>query len=230
MSDLNLHPGLPPWADTIEPVARRSLHDQLVGRLRDMIIEGQLAPGLRIHEGQIGAALGVSRTPLREALKFLASEGLVDLVPGRGAIVNRLSGRDVRHMLDVLIALESLGGRLACRDGSDAGIAGIGRLHEEMLRLYADRNRLDYYKLNQAIHSGIAALGGNRYLAQSHQAIQGRLKRIRFIGNEGPDKWEGAVREHQEMIEALERRDADRLAATISLHLERTWDRVKDVI
>src|SRR6185437_10395415 len=99
----------------IVPLNRRSLHDELVERIRDMIIEGQLAPLSRIHEGQLGKALGVSRTPLREALKFLASEGLLELVPGRGAVVRKLTPKDVRDMLDVLGAIETLGGRLACR-------------------------------------------------------------------------------------------------------------------
>src|SRR3954463_11258924 len=139
----------------ISPIVRHSLHDELVGRIRDMIIEGQLEPGSRIHEGQLGQALGVSRTPLREALKFLASEGLIDLVPGRGANVRALTPRDVRNMLEVLIALETLGGRLACRDATDAQIADVRRMHDRMMEFYQRRKRLEYYKLNQAIHTAI---------------------------------------------------------------------------
>ncbi|GJD52752.1 HTH-type transcriptional repressor RspR [Methylobacterium crusticola] len=216
--------------DRVTPLNRRTLHDELVGRIRDMIIEGQLAPGGRIHEGQLGQALGVSRTPLREALKFLASEGLIDLVPGRGAVVRRLTAHDVRDMLDVLVALETTAGRLLCRRASDAEIAAVRTLHDEMMGFYADRNRLEYYKRNQAIHAAIAALSGNAFLAASHEGIQSRLRRIRFIGNEGPEKWAGAVAEHEEMIAALEARDADRLAAIIARHLERTWERVQGVI
>ena len=104
----------------IVPLNRKSLHDELVERIRDMIIEGQLAPASRIHEGQLGMALGVSRTPLREALKYLASEGLIELVAGRGAIVRKLTAKDVREMLDVLSALESLGAHLTCRHATPA--------------------------------------------------------------------------------------------------------------
>lgn len=215
---------------TIRPVVRHSLHNELVGRIRDMIIEGELGPGTRIHEGQLGSALGVSRTPLREALKFLASEGLIDLVPGRGAVVRQLTPQDVRDMLDVLAALETLAGRLACRNASADSIAGVRRIHERMMELYAERQRLEYYKLNQAIHTAIAALSGNGFLVSSHDAIQSRLKRIRFIGNEAPDNWAGAVQEHVEMIEALERRDEEALAEVLSRHLEQTWVRVQAVI
>ena len=141
------------------------------GRIRDMIIEGELASGTRIHEGQLGLALGVSRTPLREALKFLASEGLIDLVPGRGAVVRKLTPNDVRNMLDVLAALEMLAGRLACRTASDEAIADVRQTHDRMMALYAERQRLEYYKLNQSIHSAIAALSGNDFLVLSHEAI-----------------------------------------------------------
>jgi len=214
----------------IAPIVRHSLHDELVGRIRDMIIEGQLAPGSRIHEGQLGQALGVSRTPLRESLKFLASEGLIDLVPGRGAIVRALTPRDVRNMLEVLIALETLGGRLACRNATDAQIADVRKMHDRMMEFYNCRKRLEYYKLNQAIHTAIVTLSGNDFLAATHEAIQSRLKRIRFIGNEAPDSWGGAVQEHVEMIEALEQRDEDRLAEVVARHLEETWTRVRPIL
>ena len=209
---------------------RRSLHDELVERLRDMIIAGTLPPGARVHEGVIGAALGVSRTPLREALKFLASEGLIELQPGRGAVVRTLTRRDVEGMLDVLVVLEDLAARLACRQASPEAVAGLRAVHDAMMRHYAAGDRLEYYKLNQAIHTGLVALSGNDCLAETHASIQMRLKRIRFIGNEERSKWDGAVAEHVEMIEALEARDEARLAAVVRLHLQNTWERVRDVV
>jgi DNA-binding GntR family transcriptional regulator len=214
----------------ILPVVRHTLHDELVERIRDMIIEGQLEPGSRIHEGQLGQALGVSRTPLREALKFVASEGLIDLVPGRGGVVRRLTPHDVRNMLDVLIALETLAARQACRNATDTQIAEVRQLHDRMMSCYADRHRLEYYKLNQAIHLAIAALSGNDFLAAMHGSIQSRLKRIRFIGNETPENWSGAVLEHCEMVTALEKRDEAALTEVLSRHVEETWTRVRPVI
>src|SRR3954462_13724349 len=214
----------------ILPIVRHSLHDELVGRIRDMIIEGQLAPGSRIHEGQLGQALGVSRTPLREALKYLASEGLIDLVPGRGAVVRQLTAQDVRNMLEVLIALETLAGRLACWNATEAQIADVRKMHDRMMGFYASRKRLEYYKLNQAIHTAIVNLSGNDYLASTHEAIQSRLKRIRFIGNEAPENWSGAVQEHVEMIDALEKRDEDALTDVLTRHLEETWTRIRPIL
>ena len=222
--------GSAPPMDRTLPINRRSLHDEVVSRVRDMIIEGRLAPGQRVHEGQLGLSLGISRTPLREALKYLASEGLVDLIPGRGARVRRLEPQDVREMLDVLAALESLASRLVSVQASEEEIAGLRALHERMLGFYRARDRLEYYKCNQAVHSRIVSLSGNRFLAATHETIQSRLKRIRFIGNEGAAKWKGAVGEHEEMIVALERRDGEALAEIMARHLRKTWERVKDII
>src|SRR3977135_1680306 len=105
-----------------KPIVRHNLHDAIGSRVRDMIIEGTLSPGMRIHEGHLGQELGVSRTPLREALKYLASEGLLELSPGRGAVVRKFSPKDVQDSLQVLATLEGLAGALACEHASDEDI------------------------------------------------------------------------------------------------------------
>ncbi|APG94241.1 GntR family transcriptional regulator [Sinorhizobium americanum] len=212
------------------PIRRTALHDTLVSHLRDMIIEGDLPPGTRLHEGQLGEQLGVSRTPLREAIKYLASEGLVELVPSRGAVVKRFSAKDVKDMLTVLQSLEELAGRLACGTASDAGIAQVRALHDEMVARYKAGDRLQYYKLNQQIHTAIAQLSGNAALADMHAVLQTRLKRIRFIGHEGPEKWAAAVAEHEEMIAALEARDTEKLSEVLGRHLTKAWERVRDSV
>ncbi|BBK29499.1 DNA-binding GntR family transcriptional regulator [Stella humosa] len=212
------------------PIVRQNLHDAVVGRVRDMIIEGELAPGSRIHEGNLGRALGVSRTPLREALKFLASEGLIELVPARGAIVRRFTPKDVQDALSVLGSLEALAGRLACAQASDAELAEIRRVHDAMMECYAARDRLPYFKLNQEIHSRILAASGNAVLAYVHGILQARLKRIRYVGNEAPDRWAGAVADHEAIIAALDRRDGEAAAAALAAHMEASWERVRDSV
>lgn len=215
-------------ADVVR-IPRRTLHDEVLNQVRDMIIEGRLPPGARINEVQIGALLGVSRTPLREAIKSLASEGLVENVPSKGAVVRRFSEQDLRQILDVLKTIEQLGGRLACTNAHDDAIARLVDIHERMMELYRKRQRLEYFKLNQSIHSGIVQASGNPVLAEMHEMLQARIKRMRYVGNEGAPKWAGAVAEHEEMIEALKRRDADRLAEVIGRHLDETLVRVRDV-
>jgi DNA-binding GntR family transcriptional regulator len=212
------------------PISRPSLHEAIVTRVRDMIIEGNLPPGSRVHEGNLGIELGVSRTPLREALKFLASEGLLELSPGRGAVVRQFSQKDVRDSLVVLGDLEGLAGRLACEQATDAEIQEIRQLHDRMMEMYLSRDRLPYFKLNQNIHSAILRISKNEALADVHGILQARLRRIRYIGNEGPEKWAGAVADHEEIITALEARDSKRLSKVLNAHMERTWERVKNAI
>jgi DNA-binding GntR family transcriptional regulator len=219
-----------PATDLTRPIARRSLHDAVLERVRDMIIEGQLAPGARINEVALGQSLGVSRTPLREAIKTLASEGLVEAVPARGAVVRSFTLADVADHLEVLKSLEQTAALLVCAKASDAGLAQLAALHAAMMQHYADRDRLGYFKLNQGIHSAIAALSGNKVLAQLHGGLQARIRRIRFVGHEGEARWAAAVAEHVEMDEALARRDGAALSAVMGRHLDAALLRVRDVI
>jgi DNA-binding GntR family transcriptional regulator len=212
------------------PIARPSLHDAIVTRVRDMIIEGELPAGSRVHEGNLGKTLGVSRTPLREALKFLASEGLVELSPGRGAVVRQFTAKDVHDSLVVLADLEGLAGRLACENASDDEIREVRALHDRMVELYEKRDRLPYFKLNQSIHSAILRLSKNEALVYVHGILQARLRRIRYIGNEGPEKWAAAVADHEEITNALEARNAERLSKALTAHMERTWERVRHAV
>jgi DNA-binding GntR family transcriptional regulator len=211
-------------------IERASLHDMVVSRIRDMIIEGAIAVGTRIHEGQLCQQLGISRTPLREALKVLASEGLVELVLGRGAVVCLLTQKDAYDMLKVLAHLEQMAGPLICQNASDEQILEVHRLHDEMIGLYAQSDRLRYFKLNQQIHSMLIALTGNESLCLVHDILQTRMKRIRFIGDKKDKTWAKAVSDHEKMMAALEARDGQRLSATLVDHLLGSWERIKNAI
>lgn len=211
-------------------IKKETLHDQVANRIRDLIIEGHLEPGSRIDETALIDQLGVSRTPFREALRTLAAEGLVVIRPTRGSVVRKLSAQDVHSMLEVLAHLEKLAGITACERATDAEIAAMRALHEEMLDNYRKRDRLPYYKLNQEFHSRLTELSRNETLQEIQQNIQGRLKRIRFVGNGSEEFWAAAVDEHDQMIEALESRDGPRLGEVMAHHLARTWDRVKHTL
>jgi DNA-binding GntR family transcriptional regulator len=211
----------------LPPIVRRTLHTEVASRLRDLIIEGRLAPGARINEGQIGAQLGVSRTPLREAIKTLVSEGLVEILPAKGAVVRMFSEADLAQTLEALKVIEQSAGRLACQRTSATELAHIQAVHEQMLVMYENRQRLDYFKLNQAIHTAIVAASGNAILAELHTTLQARIKRARFVGNGEPEKWAGAVAEHVEMAEALARRDGAALAEVLGRHMDASFARVR---
>ena len=220
-------------ADTdpaLPPIERRTLHEEVASRLRDMIIEGQLEAGARLVETDLGPRLGVSRTPLREAIKTLASEGLVELVRAKGAVVRRFAERDVRHMLEAISVLEQFAARQACSRATAVEIEAISALHDEMMTNYRQRDRLTYYKLNQAIHSAIVAAAHNPEIIEMHGRLQARMKRIRYVGNGEPHRWAAAVSEHEEMIVALRARRGPALAEVMKRHLDHTLERVRDAI
>jgi DNA-binding GntR family transcriptional regulator len=214
-----------PVAAAVNPIARASLHDEVTNRVRDMIVEGHLPAGSGIAELELARQLGVSRTPLREALKVLASEGLVDLLPGRGAIVKTLGAKDAQDMLALIALLEEQAGRAAC-SASDEEIAAIVDLHERMRGHFERRERLEYFRLNQDIHNAIVRAAGNATLAMLHGILRTRMRRLRYIGNEAPDHWSAAMAEHDAFIAALQARDADALARSLRQHLDNTWPRV----
>ncbi len=219
-----------PIASGTAPIPRSSLHEQVANRVRDMIIEGRLASGERINEAALIRELGVSRTPFREALRTLAAENLVEIRPSLGAVVRKLTPEEVFAMLQVLGELEKLAGRLCCERASETELRHLLALHETMMEHYRNRDRLPYYKANQAIHSTIARLSGNPILQEVQAGLQSRLKRIRYIGNRSAERWAGAVAEHEEMARALQARDGNRLGEVLARHLANTWDRVRDVV
>jgi DNA-binding GntR family transcriptional regulator len=138
-------------------IAPQGLTDQVAARLRTMLIEGRVAPGAKLNERVLAEQLRVSRTPLREAIKLLAVEGLVDLLPNRGAVAVKLTEADIVHSFEVLAGLEALSGRFAAQRIDEHELAELRALHYEMLAAYARRDLSNYYRLNALIHAGINA-------------------------------------------------------------------------
>jgi DNA-binding GntR family transcriptional regulator len=197
----------------------RLLHETVVDRLRDMIVQGMLGPGTKLNERVLSAELGASRTPLREALKYLASEGLVELLPNRGAIVAPLDRERVKQIFAVMGALEALAGELACRNASDAAINEIRALHYQMLAHHARGELAEYFRFNQEIHLKLVELSGNEVLASIYRGLNANVRRARYIANLSQERWNNAVKEHEQIMDALAARDGARLQALLSDHL-----------
>jgi DNA-binding GntR family transcriptional regulator len=212
----------------IEPLNRASLHDELVARLRDMIVEGELAPGARVPERMLSERFGVSRTPLREALKVLASEGLIELLPYRGATVSRLTLHDIEEMFPVMGALEALAGELACANVTEIELAEIRALHYAMMLSYRRGDLSSYFRDNQAIHEKILEAARNPTLSALHRSLAGRIRRARYMANMSKARWDKAVAEHELILEALEAHDGARLAKLLKQHLANKCETVKD--
>lgn len=199
---------------------RRPLHESAAERLRDMIMEGELAPGERITEQALCDRMGLSRTPLREAIKMLTSEGLIILQPNRGATVASPSMEDIEDTFRVIGALEALAGELCATNLRDNDLAEIRVLHYQMALHRTRGERLGYFKLNERIHEKIVELSGNTVLLETHKRLGGRIRRQRFAANLAAERWDHAIREHEEMLAALGARDGKRLAEILRRHLD----------
>ena len=204
------------------------LHQQVGSRLRQLIVEGVIAPGRKLNERALAEQLRVSRTPLREAIKMLAAEGLVELLPNRGAVAAQLTATDVADTFEVIAGLEGQSGELAARRITDAEISEIRALHFEMLAAHTRRDLPTYYRLNATIHSHINAAARNAVLTQTYRNVNARLQALRFRSNFDEAKWLRAVQQHSRMIELLEARDGARLRTLLVTHLEHKRDAVLD--
>ncbi|MGW9330371.1 GntR family transcriptional regulator [Bosea sp. NPDC055594] len=200
------------------PRRKGRLHVATVEALRRMIVSGALPPGQKLREQELCDRLGVSRTPLREALRTLAAQGLVALSQNRGAEVAALSLDDITALFDVVSTLEALAARLACRALTDEEIAGIGLLHAQMGRHHARSELPEYFALNQQIHRAIIEAARNPVLLDIWERMAPRVERAKYLPNLQGGRWHAAMREHDAMFAALGARDGERLAALMRQH------------
>jgi DNA-binding GntR family transcriptional regulator len=200
-------------------IQRRYLHDEAADRLRELILSGRLAPGERVNEVELSEAFGISRTPMREAIKILAAEGLLETLPNHGARVAQIGAEELEEMIEVVAALEAAGGDLACRHITDAELAAIEADHAAMVEAWSSGDEATYFALNRAIHDAIMAVSRNRTLINLYNTISGRILRARYSAHKTPEQWEKAVREHEAIMAELRRRDAAALTTTMRDHV-----------
>jgi len=203
-------------------IARRTLHADVTERLRDLIVEAELAPGERVDEKALCARFGVSRTPLREALKVLASEGLVVLLPNRGARITAITATGVAALFEAAAGLERTAAELAAVRASERELAGLARLQAMMERHHAARRRAEYFRVNQRIHDTVIGLARNEVLAELHAGLLIRIRRARYLANASRQRWNESLAEHRALLAALEARDAERAGRLLQAHMRDT--------
>ena len=213
-------------AMTVIALASLGLTDQVAARLRTLLIEGHIAPGAKLNERVLSEKLHVSRTPLREAIKLLAQEGLVDLLPNRGAMAVRLTESDVVHAFEVLAGLEAMSGELAAQRITAPALAELRARHHEMLAAWERRDLSAYYRHNAAIHAGINEAAANPVLTATYARINARVQSLRFRTNQDEAKWQRAVLQHQQMMQALSEHDGSTLGRVLAVHLNDKRDTV----
>ena len=206
-------------SDLIMSNGETTLHAGVASKLRELIFDGVLEGESRIPEKVLCERFGISRTPLREALKVLAREGLICLLPNRGARVNKITPQDIDEVFPVMGALEAVAGEAACQKISEEGLAEIRAFHYQMALHHTRGERLEYFQLNQLIHEKILEAAENPTLTQVYKGLSGRIRRARYIANIPQHRWDQAMHEHENILEVLGARDGKKLGDLLQSHL-----------
>jgi DNA-binding GntR family transcriptional regulator len=201
---------------------RDTLHSGVSEALRDMITSGEMIPGSKINEGALCERFGISRTPLREALKALAVEGLIQLVPRHGARVAQITELEIDELFPIMAALESLAGKLACARMRSTDVAAFRHMHKELFAFYESGDEVRYLKLNRQIHRHLFTVAGNASLTAHYEQLLVRIHAVRFVARKTREQWHRAVEEHRGLLAAIEARDGEQLARLLDAHLTGT--------
>jgi DNA-binding GntR family transcriptional regulator len=206
-------------ANTVGRLERKSLAQQAADKLRELILLERLKPGIVIPEREIAHALGVSRTPLREALRLLAGEGLVEVAPSKPPRVANPTLQELEHLLRIQGALEGLAGELACRAASDEELERIAALEQQMRKLSEQRNTLRFFECDMAFHRAIVEAAHNPPLGDTHAAYHARLWRARFISSRRRVNRKSTLAQHQRIAAALLTRNPRKASQALRQHL-----------
>lgn len=211
----------------VRVIRRKTLHSEIVDHLRGMIVEGTLEPGEKISERDLCTLFDISRTPLREALKALAAEGMIELLPQRGARVVMITDEELHELFPIIASLEALAGELACDAIQPEELAKIEALHSDMIAAYRQSERLEYSRLNRAIHFAVFEAARNTSLLSLYQNLELKIRNIRHTMRQHPQDWKQAVEDHEEIIAALSARDKPRLSEVMRKHIMNTAEMVR---
>jgi len=207
-------------------IARSTLHSQLVESLREMIVEIRLSPGDRVDEKALCDAFGVSRTPLREALKVLASEGLVELLPNRSPRITSITRENVGDLFEVISWLDFHGAKVAAENVTPKDVKRLQGIHERMVVYYKAKERIKYFRLNADFHLSIINLAGNSVLSSTYANLMAQAQRARYVAIQSQAHWDRGVKEHEQIIAALADRDSELSSRLLLEHVKETGRRV----
>jgi len=196
----------------VEPTPLRpsSLHEEVATRIRNRVFDRQLVPGQWIDELALAREWQISRTPLREALKVLAAEGLVTPVPRQGCKVTELSEDDADALFPVMALLEGRCAYEAVRKATDADIRVLKQLHDKLEKNAATRNVEGYYRANHEFHTKVQALAGNRWLDRATGDLRRFVRLLRGRQLNWPGRIDASINEHRVLLDAIVQRDAAR--------------------
>lgn len=209
----------PQLIETMNRIAPTALYQEVAERLRQRIYAHELPPGTWIDEQKLAEQYGISRTPLREALKVLASEGLVELKPRRGCYVTEISRQDLDDIFPLIAMLEGRCAAEAVRRSRSADIAALRAIHDTLEAAARDGQIEAFFEANQAFHKKIQALSGNRWLLSVIQDLRKVLKMSRFHSLSLEGRLQQSLDEHRAILASIQAGDAEKAERLMHDHL-----------
>jgi DNA-binding GntR family transcriptional regulator len=208
----------------LKVIEKKTLHEEIANNLRELIMSGELQEGDKIKEDELCSSMGISKTPLREALRVLSVEGLIKLVPNRGSFVSTPTFEEIREMFDVMSVLEGICARAAAEKMSAKDLAALEKLHDRLENNFKRRAQREYIRINNQFHSFVQELAGNRTLNQIVNGLRQKILIYRYQSLNLPERFEQSIQEHRDLIEAFRKKDPKKVETLMRRHLKKQCD------
>jgi DNA-binding GntR family transcriptional regulator len=208
----------------LKVIEKKTLHEEIANNLKELIMSGELQEGDKIKEDELCSSMGISKTPLREALRVLSVEGLIKLVPNRGSFVSTPTFEEIREMFDVMSVLEGICARAAVKKMSAKDLAALEKLHDKLEKNFKRRAQREYIRINNQFHAFVQELAGNRTLNQIVNGLRQKILLYRYQSLNLPERFEQSIQEHRDLIKAFRKKDSKKVETLMRRHLKKQCD------
>ncbi len=205
-------------------IQKKTLHEEIANNLRELIMSGELQEGDKIKEDELCSSMGISKTPLREALRVLSVEGLIKLVPNRGSFVSTPTFEEISEMFDVMSVLEGACARAAAEKMGEKDFATLEKLHEKLEKNYRRKAQREYIRINNQYHTSVQEIAGNRTLNQIVNGLRQKILLYRYKSLNLPERFAQSIQEHRDLLEAFRKKDPKKAETLMRRHLKKQCD------
>lgn len=202
-------------------IKKKTLHEHIADTLRELIITGKLKEGEKVNENELCVSMGTSKTPLREALRVLSVEGLIKLVPNRGAYVRNPTLEQIKEMFDVMSVLEGLAAGTAAEKLTDNDLLNLKKIQKKLEESCKRQNQKKYLHYNSQYHALLQKVAGNKTLNRIITILRKQVTLYRSTSLALPGRMAESLEEHAELLEALEKRNAEKAEGIMRMHLKK---------
>jgi DNA-binding GntR family transcriptional regulator len=208
----------------MKAIQKKTLHEEIADNLREMIMSGELSEGDKIKENELCDIMGISKTPLREALRVLSAEGLIRLIPNRGSYVTTATVEEIKEMFDVMIVLEGVCARTAVEKMSTQDLLKLEKLHQKLEKNFKRKDQKEYIHQNNLYHAFVQELAGNKTLNQIVNGLRQKILLYRFQSLNLPGRFEQSIQEHRNLLAAFREKDPKKAERLMKSHLKKQCD------